>query len=107
MEQRGGGHGPYTPPAACVVACEMNLHRSNSYEHRQAAFTPSLAQGTSAALAALGLVATTGFGKSAFAHANREETMDTQLTTPEGPGSVSGAPHLPEGFTHTFTSHYI
>src|SRR5689334_7176252 len=38
-----------------------------------------------------------------------EETMpqDTQLLTPEGPGSVSGAPHLPEGFTHTFTSHYI
>ena len=39
----------------------------------------------------------------------REETRteDTQLLTPEGPGSVSGAPHLPEGFTHTFTSHYI
>ena len=28
-------------------------------------------------------------------------------TTPEGPGSVSGAPHLPEGFTGTFTSRYI
>ena len=27
--------------------------------------------------------------------------------TPEGPGSVSGAPHLPEGFTGTFTSRYI
>jgi pimeloyl-ACP methyl ester carboxylesterase len=26
---------------------------------------------------------------------------------PEGPGSVSGAPHLPEGFTGTFTSRYI
>src|SRR5262252_3921623 len=26
---------------------------------------------------------------------------------PEGPGSVSGAPHLPEGFTSTFTSRYI
>jgi pimeloyl-ACP methyl ester carboxylesterase len=39
----------------------------------------------------------------------REETRteDTQLLTPEGPGSVSGAPHLPEGFTDTFTSHYI
>jgi hypothetical protein len=23
---------------------------------------------------------------------------------PEGPGSVSGAPNLPEGFTDTFTS---
>jgi pimeloyl-ACP methyl ester carboxylesterase len=28
-------------------------------------------------------------------------------STPEGPGSVSGAPHLPEGFADTFTSRYI
>ena len=28
------------------------------------------------------------------------------LSTPEGPGSVSGAPNLPEGFTDTFTSRY-
>src|SRR5262249_5274130 len=28
-------------------------------------------------------------------------------TTPEGPGSVSGAPNLPEGFTDTFTSRYV
>ena len=28
-------------------------------------------------------------------------------TTPEGPGSVSGAPRLPKGFTDTFTSRYI
>jgi pimeloyl-ACP methyl ester carboxylesterase len=28
-------------------------------------------------------------------------------TAPEGPGSVSGAPHLPEGFAETFTSRYI
>ena len=27
--------------------------------------------------------------------------------TPEGPGSVAGAPHLPEGFTGTFTSRYV
>jgi pimeloyl-ACP methyl ester carboxylesterase len=27
--------------------------------------------------------------------------------TPEGPGSVSGAPHLPAGFTGTFTSQYV
>jgi pimeloyl-ACP methyl ester carboxylesterase len=27
--------------------------------------------------------------------------------TPQGPGSVSSAPHLPEGFTGTFTSRYI
>jgi pimeloyl-ACP methyl ester carboxylesterase len=30
-----------------------------------------------------------------------------RLPTPEGPGSVSGAPNLPEGFTDTFTSRYI
>jgi pimeloyl-ACP methyl ester carboxylesterase len=29
------------------------------------------------------------------------------LSTPEGPGSVSGAPNLPEGFTDTFTDRYI
>jgi len=29
------------------------------------------------------------------------------LPAPEGPGSVSGAPHLPEGFTGTFTSRYV
>jgi pimeloyl-ACP methyl ester carboxylesterase len=29
------------------------------------------------------------------------------LSTPEGPGSVSGAPNLPAGFTETFTSRYI
>ena len=28
-------------------------------------------------------------------------------STPEGPGSVAGAPHLPDGFTSTFTSRYI
>jgi hypothetical protein len=27
--------------------------------------------------------------------------------TPDGPGSVSGAPNLPAGFTDTFTSRYI
>ena len=29
------------------------------------------------------------------------------LPTPEGPGSVSGAPNLPAGFTDTFTSRYV
>jgi pimeloyl-ACP methyl ester carboxylesterase len=29
------------------------------------------------------------------------------LPTPDGPGSVSGAPNLPAGFTDTFTSRYI
>jgi pimeloyl-ACP methyl ester carboxylesterase len=34
--------------------------------------------------------------------------MDSSAgTTPEGPGSVSGAPNLPEGFTDTFTSRYV
>jgi pimeloyl-ACP methyl ester carboxylesterase len=28
-------------------------------------------------------------------------------STPEGPGSVSGAPNLPAGFTSTFTSRYV
>jgi hypothetical protein len=30
-----------------------------------------------------------------------------RLPSPEGPGSVSRAPHLPEGFTSTFTSWYV
>ncbi len=28
-------------------------------------------------------------------------------TTPDGPGSTYGAPHLPEGFAKTFTSRYV
>ena len=28
-------------------------------------------------------------------------------STPDGPGSVSGAPNLPDGFTGTFASRYI
>ena len=31
----------------------------------------------------------------------------TSPSTPEGPGSVSGAPNLPAGFTETFTSRYV
>jgi pimeloyl-ACP methyl ester carboxylesterase len=31
----------------------------------------------------------------------------TDLPAPEGPGSVSGAPNLPQGFTGTFTSRYV
>jgi pimeloyl-ACP methyl ester carboxylesterase len=34
-------------------------------------------------------------------------TSFTQLPTLEGSGSVSGAPHLPAGFTNTFTSRYV
>jgi pimeloyl-ACP methyl ester carboxylesterase len=33
--------------------------------------------------------------------------MSSSSATPEGPGSVSGAPNLPEGFSDTFTSRYI
>ena len=31
----------------------------------------------------------------------------TSPSSPEGPGSVSGAPNLPAGFTGTFTSRYV
>jgi len=34
-------------------------------------------------------------------------SSSTGLPTPEGPGSVFGGPHLPEGFTDTFTSRYV
>ena len=69
----------------------------------------SMFKGASGALAAFGLLTTTGFGKLVSAHANDQEpmTQNTRQPTPKGPGSVSGAPHLPAGFTDTFTSHYI
>jgi pimeloyl-ACP methyl ester carboxylesterase len=31
----------------------------------------------------------------------------TAASTPEGPGSVSGAPNLPAGFADTFTSRFV
>ena len=34
-------------------------------------------------------------------------STSTNLPTPSGPGSVSGAPDLPAGFTDTFTSRYV
>src|SRR3954453_19966277 len=34
-------------------------------------------------------------------------SSSTPLPTPEGPGSVSGAPNLPAGFGDAFTSRYI
>ena len=34
-------------------------------------------------------------------------SLPSRPPTPEGPGSVSGAPHLPEGFASTFTSRYL
>jgi pimeloyl-ACP methyl ester carboxylesterase len=38
---------------------------------------------------------------------NQTTSASTRLPAPEGPGSVSGAPNLPAGFTDTFTSRYI
>src|SRR4029077_8544755 len=34
-------------------------------------------------------------------------SASTRLPTPGGPGSVSGAPNLPSGFTDTFASHDV
>jgi len=34
-------------------------------------------------------------------------TSSTRPPTPEGPGSVSGAPGLPDGFSDTFSSRYV
>jgi hypothetical protein len=34
-------------------------------------------------------------------------SASSRLPTPEGPGSVSGAPNPPAGFTGTFTSCYV
>jgi pimeloyl-ACP methyl ester carboxylesterase len=34
-------------------------------------------------------------------------TSSTRPSTPEGPGSVSGAPGLPDGFSGTFSSRYV
>jgi pimeloyl-ACP methyl ester carboxylesterase len=37
----------------------------------------------------------------------RPVAASASTPTPKGPGSVSGAPHLPAGFTDTFTSRYV
>ncbi|HKR69013.1 MAG TPA: alpha/beta hydrolase, partial [Streptosporangiaceae bacterium] len=34
-------------------------------------------------------------------------SSSTTLPTPQGPGSVAGAPNLPAGFSDIFTSRYI
>ena len=34
-------------------------------------------------------------------------SSSTRVSTPEGPGSVSGAPNLPTGFANTFMGRYI
>jgi pimeloyl-ACP methyl ester carboxylesterase len=64
-------------------------------------------KGSSAALAALGVAATTGFGKPVSTQASHQETMDTRMPSPKGPGSASGAPRLPVGFTKTFKSRFV
>src|SRR3954467_9351184 len=38
---------------------------------------------------------------------NQTTSASARLPAPEGPGSVSGAPNLPAGFTDTFTSRYV
>ncbi len=50
--------------------------------------------------------AAAGLGFAALAHAKAAEPI-AHLPGPRGPGSVSGAPHLPAGFRDTFTSRYV
>src|SRR5262245_38204352 len=58
------------------------------------------------ALVTAGTVVTSAVAQSAKAVRAAAPYM-LQAPTPEGPGSVSGAPHLPKGFTDTFTSRYV
>jgi pimeloyl-ACP methyl ester carboxylesterase len=66
-------------------------------------------KGSSVVLATLGWAAATGLGKPVSAHANDRETSahNPRLSSPKGPGSVSGAPGLSSEFRRTFTSRYI
>jgi pimeloyl-ACP methyl ester carboxylesterase len=60
-------------------------------------------------------IAATQFGPTISAHAQSlpsaalKGTIMSPFATPapQGPGSVSGAPNLPEGFAATFTSHFV
>ena len=45
--------------------------------------------------------------QSSAKHRSSSESRGATVSTPEGPGSVSGAPHLPAGFADTFTSRYV
>ena len=52
----------------------------------------------------------TGSARARTTTSTKEILMNSNTasqSTPEGPGSVSGAPNLPAGFTDTFTSQYI
>lgn len=58
------------------------------------------------------MVALTAFSLVTRAAIGNETTMKTEVethssATPTGPGSVSGAPNLPPGFSDTFTSRYV
>ena len=61
----------------------------------------------------LGLVGTTAFAVTLAGCGNEQSGSSSPPSsagtrpTPEGPGSVPGAPNLPEGFTDTFTSRYV
>jgi hypothetical protein len=46
-------------------------------------------------------------GSSRLLHIVSTPSRSSDLPTPAGPGSVSGAPNLPAGFTGTFTSRYV
>ena len=77
----------------------------------------SILGGVAALLLASGAQASAGVAPDApsmlqFAgaeHVTRTQanTAATRLPKPPGPGSVSGAPHLPAGFRDTFTSRYV
>ena len=58
------------------------------------------------AVAAVGAVVTTAVAQSGKA-VQADSPHMPNAPTPEGPGSVSGAPHLPNGFRDTFSSRYI
>jgi len=43
----------------------------------------------------------------AHGHTTALDSASARLPEPKGPGSVSGAPDLPAGFSRTFTSRYV
>src|SRR5215475_15773018 len=93
----------------------MNGYRSKHNGYHQAAFTPPYAQAVQRGARRTWPARNQGLWRISLAYADQKEntmnqgtmTQDTRQPTPKGPGSVSGAPHLPAGFTDTFTSHYI
>ena len=55
------------------------------------------------------IVVVLGLGSVLSVSAQRSKSQSKRVAadTPKGPGSVSGAPHLPTGFADTFTSRYV